>query len=216
MLYPLFFKPISKEKLWGGRKLMNFLNKPFHGNKIGESWELSAVSGDESVVSYGPLKGKQLNELIEIYKADLVGKSVYERFGNDFPILIKYIDAQKNLSVQLHPHDHLSKVRNNPFGKNEMWYIIDADPGAQLITGFSKDTSNNIFKTVRSKTYFIMKPLKEVTRFLFAQEPYMRLELVFYSPKFNRLLMLHIEFLIGIEQIKTAIQENCIPNSLWM
>ena len=146
MLYPLFFKPISKEKLWGGRKLMNFLNKPFHGNKIGESWELSAVSGDESVVSYGPLKGKQLNELIEIYKADLVGKSVYERFGNDFPILIKYIDAQKNLSVQLHPHDHLSKVRNNPFGKNEMWYIIDADPGAQLITGFSKDTSKNEYQ----------------------------------------------------------------------
>lgn len=146
MLYPLFFKPIPKERLWGGRKLMDFLNKPFHGNEIGESWELSAVSGDESIVSDGPLQGKQLNELIEIYKADLVGKSVYERFGNDFPVLIKYIDAQKDLSVQLHPHDYLAKDRHNSFGKNEMWYVMNADPGAQLIAGFSKDTDQNEYQ----------------------------------------------------------------------
>ena len=146
MLYPLFFKPISKERLWGGRKLMEFLNKPFQGNLIGESWELSAVSGDESVVSNGSLQGKQLNELIEIFKADLVGKSVYERFGNDFPVLIKYIDAKKDLSVQLHPHDHLAKERHNSFGKNEMWYIMDADPGAQLIAGFSKDTNQKEYQ----------------------------------------------------------------------
>ena len=125
---------------------MDFLNKPFHGNQIGESWELSAVSGDESIVSDGPLQGKTLNELIEIYKTDLVGKSVYERFGNDFPVLIKYIDAQKDLSVQLHPHDHLAKQRHNSFGKNEMWYIMDADPGAKLIAGFSKDTDQNEYQ----------------------------------------------------------------------
>ena len=146
MLYPLFFKPISKKRLWGGRKLIDFLNKPFNGNQIGESWELSAVSGHESVVSNGTLQGKQLNELIEIYKADLVGMSVYERFGNYFPVLIKYIDAQKDLSVQLHPNDHLAKERYNSFGKNEMWYIMDADPGAQLIAGFSKDTDQNEYK----------------------------------------------------------------------
>ena len=146
MLYPLFFKPISKKRLWGGRKLIDFLNKPFHGNQIGESWELSAVSGDESVVSNGNLQGKRLNELIEIYKADLVGMSVYERFGNYFPVLIKYIDAQKDLSVQLHPNDHLAKERYNSFGKNEMWYIMDADPGAQLIAGFSKDTNQNEYQ----------------------------------------------------------------------
>jgi mannose-6-phosphate isomerase len=146
MLYPLFFKPISKERLWGGRKLMDFLNKPFHENEIGESWELSAVSGDESVVSDGPLKGKQLNELIEIYKSDLVGKSVYQHFGNDFPVLIKYIDAQKDLSLQLHPHDHLAKERHASFGKNEMWYIMDADPGSQLIAGFSKNTDQNEYQ----------------------------------------------------------------------
>ena len=146
MLYPLFFKPIPKDRLWGGRKLMDFLHKPFQGKEIGESWELSAVSGDESVVSDGPLQGKQLNELIEIYKADLVGKSVYERFGNDFPVLIKYIDAQKELSVQLHPHDYLAKERHNSFGKNEMWYIMDADPEAQLIAGFSKDTDKKEYQ----------------------------------------------------------------------
>ena len=146
MLYPFFFKPIPKDRLWGGRKLMDFLHKPFQGNEIGECWELSAVSGDESVVSDGPLQGKQLNELIEIYKANLVGKSVYGRFGNDFPILIKYIDAQKDLSVQLHPHDHLAKERHNSFGKNEMWYIMDADPGAQLIAGFSKDTDQKEYQ----------------------------------------------------------------------
>ena len=146
MLYPLFFKPIPKDRLWGGRKLMDFLHKPFQGKEIGESWELSAVSGDESVVSDGPLQGKQLNELIEIYKADLVGKSVYERFGNDFPVLIKYIDARKELSVQLHPHDYLAKERHNSFGKNEMWYIMDADPEAQLIAGFSKDTDKKEYQ----------------------------------------------------------------------
>ena len=153
MLYPLFFKPISKQRLWGGRKLVDLLNKPFLGNEIGESWEISAVSGDVSVVSDGPLKGKQLNELIEIYKADLVGKSVYKRFGNDFPILIKYIDAQKDLSVQLHPHDHLAKERHNSFGKNEMWYIMDADPKAQLIMGFSKDTDKKEYQSYLKNGY---------------------------------------------------------------
>ena len=153
MLYPLFFKPISKERLWGGRKLMDFLNKSFHGDQIGESWELSAVSGDESIVLDGPLQGKSLNELIEIYKADLVGKSVYERFGNNFPILIKYIDAQKDLSVQLHPHDHLAKERHNSFGKNEMWYIMDADPKAQLIMGFSKDTDKKEYQSYLKNGY---------------------------------------------------------------
>ena len=146
MLYPLFFKPISKERLWGGEKLISYLEKPFKGEGIGESWELSAVSGDESVVSNGVLEGKQLKELIETYKADLLGKSVYDRFGDDFPILIKYIDAQKDLSVQLHPNDQLAKERHNSFGKNEMWYIMNADAGAKLITGFSKNIDQNEYQ----------------------------------------------------------------------
>lgn len=146
MLYPFFFKPIPKERLWGGEKLISYLKKSFKGEGIGESWELSAVSGDESVVSNGVLEGKQLKELIETFKADLVGKSVYDRFGNDFPILIKYIDAQKDLSVQLHPNDQLAKERHNSFGKNEMWYIMNADAGSKLITGFSKNTDQNEYQ----------------------------------------------------------------------
>ena len=146
MLYPLFFKPIAKERLWGGSKLKSYLKKPFNGEGIGESWELSAVAGDESVVSNGFLQGKELKDLIKIYKSDLVGRSVYDRFGNDFPILIKYIDAKKDLSVQLHPSDQLAKARHNSFGKNEMWYIMNADPGAKLIAGFSNDTDQNEYQ----------------------------------------------------------------------
>ena len=146
MLYPLFFKPISKERLWGGRKLISYLKKNFKGEGVGESWELSAVSGNESVVSNGVLEGKQLKELIETYKAGLVGKSVYDRFGNNFPILIKYIDAQKDLSLQLHPNDQLAKERHNSLGKNEMWSIMNADAESKLITGFSKNTDQNEYQ----------------------------------------------------------------------
>ena len=150
MLYPLFFKPISKERLWGGRKLMDFLNKPFHGDQIGESWELSAVSGYESVVLDGPLQGKSLNELIEIYKADLVGKSVYERFGNDFPILIKYIDAQKDLSVQLHPMIIWQKSVITPLAKMKcgtLWMLTQSSTHC----GFFQRHRSKRISTVSSK-----------------------------------------------------------------
>ena len=126
--------------------MISYLKKTFKGEGIGESWELSAVSGNESVVSNGVLEGKQLKELIETYKAGLVGKSVYDRFGNDFPILIKYIDAQKDLSLQLHPNDQLAKERHNSLGKNEMWYIMNADAESKLITGFSKNTDQNEYQ----------------------------------------------------------------------
>ena len=107
---------------------------------------MSAVSGNESVVSNGILEGKQLKELIKTYKAGLVGKSVYDRFGNNFPILIKYIDAQKDLSLQLHPNDQLAKERHNSLGKNEMWYIMNADAESKLITGFYKNTDQNEYQ----------------------------------------------------------------------
>ena len=138
-LTPLFFTPIPKERLWGGQKLRSFLNKPFEGNAIGESWELSTVPGDVSVVAEGPWVGSTLDALITNHKAALVGQKVYDRFGDEFPVLIKFIDAQKDLSIQLHPHDHLAKERHQSFGKNEMWYIMQADAEAQLIVGFSRD-----------------------------------------------------------------------------
>ncbi|MEL6483491.1 MAG: type I phosphomannose isomerase catalytic subunit [Bacteroidota bacterium] len=139
MLYPLKFKPILKERLWGGTKLKSVLHKPIESDITGESWELSGVEGDISVVSEGNLEGTSLTTLIDQYGEKLLGKSVMDRFGKDFPILIKFIDAQKDLSIQLHPNDALAKKRHNSFGKTEMWYIMDADPKAQLIVGFNRD-----------------------------------------------------------------------------
>lgn len=138
-LYPLKFKPILKERLWGGTKLKDLLNKPIESDITGESWELSGVSGDISEVSNGTLQGTSLQQLITLHNKSLLGKSVVERFGNEFPILIKFIDAKQDLSIQLHPNDALAKRRHNSFGKTEMWYIMDANPGAQLIVGFNKD-----------------------------------------------------------------------------
>ncbi len=140
-LYPLKFKPILKERLWGGTKLKEVLGKPIESDITGESWELSTVKGDISVISNGSLEGKTLQDLIESKGEDLLGKSVVNRFGKEFPILIKFIDAKQDLSIQLHPNDELAKERHNSFGKTEMWYIMDADPKAKLIVGFNKDVT---------------------------------------------------------------------------
>jgi mannose-6-phosphate isomerase len=138
-LYPIKFIPIYLEKLWGGQRLKTLLNKDFGSLKnCGESWELSGVEGSISVVKNGFLEGNDLNELIEIYMGELVGEKVYEQFGNEFPLLIKFIDAQDDLSVQVHPNDALSKERHNAFGKTEMWYVVDATPGALINSGFSQ------------------------------------------------------------------------------
>lgn len=140
-LYPLRFKPILKDRLWGGHKLRDVLGKEFKGTGVGESWELSGVDGDVSLIDNGPYKGKSLKELIQSYPNELLGKPVIDRFGKEFPILIKFIDAQKDLSIQLHPGDELAQARHNSFGKTEMWYVMDADPGAELIIGFKRDMS---------------------------------------------------------------------------
>lgn len=134
-LYPLKFYPQLKEKVWGGNKLASVLGKNGSG-KIGESWELSGVQGNISVVSNGDLKGKDLNKLIEDFNTDLLGKKVVEAYGREFPLLFKFIDAREDLSVQLHPHDAVAKERHNSFGKTEMWYIQQADENARLILGF--------------------------------------------------------------------------------
>lgn len=139
--YPLKFYPILKEKIWGGEKLMQLLNKTSDKKNIGESWEISDVEGNTSIVSNGTLKGKSLKELIITYKGDLVGQKVYEQFGNKFPLLIKFIDAKTPLSIQLHPHDDLALKRHNSFGKTEMWYVMDADEKANLIVGFKETTT---------------------------------------------------------------------------
>ena len=140
-LYPLKFQPIFKYRIWGGNKLRAELKKNTTADQIGESWEISDVDGDETVVQDGSLKGLTLKKLIQEYKSELVGKKVYDVFGDSFPLLIKFIDAHLPLSIQVHPDDAIAKSRHHSFGKNEMWYIMDADDGAELIVGFKKETT---------------------------------------------------------------------------
>jgi Phosphomannose isomerase len=142
MLYPLKFKPRFKERIWGGDALATLLGKDVpEGKLIGESWEISAVQGDVSVVADGPLSGNSLEELAEIYMGDLLGEKVYEKYGIEFPLLIKFINARDDLSVQVHPDDDLAFVRHESYGKTEMWYILDAEPGAVLYIGFAREVS---------------------------------------------------------------------------
>ncbi|SNR48561.1 mannose-6-phosphate isomerase, type 1 [Lutibacter agarilyticus] len=145
-LYPLKFQPISKYRIWGGEKIKTILNKDFNENNIGETWEISGVNGDETVVSEGPLKGQTLKNIIETYKEHFVGNNTYKHFGNEFPLLIKFIDAKLPLSIQVHPNDVLAKQRHNSFGKNEMWYIMEADESAEIIVGFNKECSKKEFQ----------------------------------------------------------------------
>lgn len=138
-LYPLKFKPILKDKIWGGTRIKSLLGIDFAPlPNCGEAWVLSGVEGNQTGIVNGYLSGNELNELVEIYMGDLVGDAVYERFGNEFPILVKFIDAADYLSIQVHPDDELAAKRNIGYGKSEMWYIMDADPGSTLISGFSR------------------------------------------------------------------------------
>ncbi|SDW40339.1 mannose-6-phosphate isomerase, type 1 [Lutibacter oricola] len=139
--YPIKFNPILKERIWGGEKLITTFKKKSEKANIGESWEISDVEGDVSIVSNGALKGKSLRDLIKEFKGEFIGEKVYKQFGNEFPILIKFIDAKTPLSIQVHPDNELAKERHNSFGKNEMWYIMDADKDANLIVGFNKEVS---------------------------------------------------------------------------
>ena len=145
-LYPLKFTPIYKERIWGGNKLETRFGKDLSGKKnIGESWELSAVDGDVSVVSNGELAGNDLQELIEIYMDELVGEKCYDEFGSEFPLLIKFIDANDDLSIQVHPNDKQASERHAAFGKTEMWVALDDSEKPKLISGFNKDTNQKEF-----------------------------------------------------------------------
>lgn len=139
--YPLVFNPIIKERIWGGTKLRDVLHKPIVSNISGESWELSTVPGDVSVVANGALEGTDLNAVVALNPEAVLGKKVVAQFGDQFPLLFKFLDAREDLSIQVHPNDALAKERHNSFGKTEMWYVMQADPGAQLIVGFKEDSN---------------------------------------------------------------------------
>lgn len=145
-MYPLKFEPILKQTLWGGDKIIPFKRLNESLSNVGESWEVSAVEGNESVVANGSDKGKNLTEMVREYKADLVGEANYARFGTKFPLLIKFIDAKLDLSIQVHPDDALARKRHNCMGKNEMWYVVAADKGAKLISGFSRQITQKEYK----------------------------------------------------------------------
>lgn len=144
-LYPLKFTPILKEKVWGGVKLAKLFNKESKG-PIGESWELSGVEDNVSKVANGALHNSKITNLIDEYKDELVGGKVYKEFGNKFPLLFKFIDANKDLSVQLHPDDNLASKRHSSFGKTELWYIIQSEKDARLILGFNQKMNEAIYK----------------------------------------------------------------------
>ena len=137
-MYPLKFKPILKTIVWGGEKIAPYKEIVTDQKHIGESWELSGVAGNESVVAEGPLAGKTIAQLVHQYKGELVGEHVYANTGDEFPLLIKFIDALTDLSIQVHPNDELAAVRHNGSkGKTEMWYVVDAEPGAHLLSGLT-------------------------------------------------------------------------------
>lgn len=151
-LYPLKFEPIFKPKIWGGKKLKSFLNKDIGDlENCGESWEISGVPGDISIVKEGPLAGVSLKKIIEDYGSILLGETVIDKFGKEFPLLIKFIDAQEDLSVQVHPNDELAKKRHGTSGKTEMWYILQADKGSTLIAGFNRTLTRKEYLEAFSK-----------------------------------------------------------------
>jgi len=154
-LYVLRFIPILKEKVWGGTKLKEILHKDSVSQKTGESWEISDVDGDHSVVANGALEGETLKNLIQKYKADLVGEKVYRQHGSKFPLLIKYIDAAEALSIQIHPNDEVAKKRHNSFGKTEMWYIMQSDSNSEIILGFNETLSKAKYKELVEKNKIV-------------------------------------------------------------
>lgn len=137
----LRFAPYLKTVIWGGNKICEYKGIEQPEPNIGESWEISAVPGHESVVCEGKYEGQTLTDLITRFGADLLGTSVYERYDGAFPLLIKLIDACDNLSVQVHPDDELARRRHGSLGKTEMWYIVDSDPGAKIFAGLNREIS---------------------------------------------------------------------------
>ena len=142
------FEPLLKQTLWGGDKIIPFKHLNANQDHVGESWEISGVSGSETIVANGPQKGKSLNQLVREQKGLLVGQENYERFGDEFPLLIKFIDAQKDLSIQVHPNDEVAHRQGKPRGKTEMWYVLPSVPGASLYNGLKQQITPEQYKAM--------------------------------------------------------------------
>lgn len=163
--YPLQFEPILKDRIWGGTKLKTYLNKPITSEITGESWEISTVENDVSVIANGFFKGKSLNEIISEFPKEVLGTKVHQQFGQQFPLLFKYLDAREDLSIQVHPNDELAAKRHNSFGKTEMWYVMQADDNARLIVGFKEKSSKEAYqKSLENKTIIDILDTKKVKK----------------------------------------------------
>lgn len=145
-LYPLLFYADLHEKMWGGMRLRSMKGLPSAGNPIGESWDISSLAGNPGIVENGPLAGQTLPELVRRYKGVLVGEAVYRKYGDNFPLLVKLLDSESELSIQVHPDDNLAQQRHGCLGKSEMWYVLDAVPGAYIYLGFRKQISPGEFE----------------------------------------------------------------------
>lgn len=146
MLPILKFEPYFKSVLWGGKRIAEFKGIPSQGDTVGESWELSPMPGHESVVADGPFKGENLTQLMAKHGKEIMGEKLYERYGDKFPLLIKFIDSTQDLSIQVHPDDALAAKRHNSLGKTEMWYSVVPAEGAYLYAGFSQQMTPEKFR----------------------------------------------------------------------
>lgn len=152
--YPLKFNPIFHYRIWGGNQLKTVLGKQYQAEQIGESWEISTVKNNISIVANGKFAGKSLTDLITQYPEDLLGAKSIQQFGQTFPLLIKLLDTAQPLSVQVHPNDDLAKQRHNSFGKTEMWYVIDANKGATNIIGFKEGVDKDKYqKAIENQSF---------------------------------------------------------------
>ena len=140
------FQPLLKSTLWGGERIIPFKHLNDNMENVGESWEISGVKDNETIVSEGQYKGKKLNDLVAELKEKLVGKESYKRYGDEFPLLIKFIDARQDLSIQVHPTDEIAKKQGRERGKTEMWYLMDSAPGAKLYSGLKKKITPEEYK----------------------------------------------------------------------
>jgi len=140
------FQPLLKSTLWGGERIIPFKHLNDNMENVGESWEISGVKDNETIVSEGQYKGKKLNDLVAELKEKLVGKECYKRYGDEFPLLIKFIDARQDLSIQVHPTDEIAKKQGRERGKTEMWYLMDSAPEAKLYSGLKKKITPEEYK----------------------------------------------------------------------
>ena len=164
-VYPIKFNPILKEKIWGGNKLKKILGKQSESSNVGESWEISDVEGNISVVSNGQYQGQNLKELIKEHKSEFLGYENFENFESNFPLLIKFLDAKTDLSVQVHPDNDMAKQHHNSFGKTEMWYIMDSDKNADIVLGLkNKNINPEVLQNINSENVdevFNREPVKK-------------------------------------------------------